>query len=133
VRIASLALLLACRHPAVAVEPPATVTMPIADATVDPAVAGPAEPTAIPVELEVTARIVEVKLDKATGTSIVTVGAGSNQGVRGDWTASVVDDTGAVLGTVILIDVTARTTTGASALAPDKLDGKRVRLATPTR
>lgn len=93
--------------------------------------AGGAPP--VPVDLEVKARIIDAKRDNAAGTVIVTVAAGQNHGIGLDWIGTIVDEDDKPLGTFTIIEVKERTTIGASALDPKKLEAKLVRLVTPPR
>jgi hypothetical protein len=124
-RACLLALGCACRRDIEPDEPP-QFRARLVDAAVDPG-----EPSPPLVEVEVKARVVDAKADKAAGTTIVTVGVGVNHGVRLDWIGAVVDETGGVVGTFTVIEVKPRTTIGASPLTPKQLEGKLVRLASP--
>ena len=126
----ALASLAACRHPApvqhdFADNPYIVASLP------DASVVDSAAENMVMVEVEVSARIVDAKPDKAAGVTIVTIAAGSNAGVEMNWLGTVVDDNDAVLGTVVITEVKPRTTIATSPLSPDKLEGKRVRLVSP--
>lgn len=108
-------------------EEPALFRARVVDAGVDPG-----EPTPpIPVEIEVKGSISETKVDKVAGITIATVQAGANHGVRLDWTGTIVDAEGAVLGPFTIMEIRPRTTVGGTALAPKQLEGAFVRLVSP--
>jgi hypothetical protein len=86
-----------------------------------------------PVEVEVTAGVVEAKTDKAAGTTLVTVSAGTFHGVKPDWVGTISDDEGKELGRFTILDVKQRTTRGATALPAKELEGKRVTLRPPPK
>ncbi|MEO8702544.1 MAG: hypothetical protein ABI867_21040 [Kofleriaceae bacterium] len=81
--------------------------------------------------VELKARVVEVKPDAATGTTLVTIGVGANHGITPEWTGTILDDKGADTGRFTIVDVKPRTTIGATTLAPKLVENKLVRLASP--
>jgi hypothetical protein len=119
-------LVIGCRHELPPSEEPPAFTARVVDGGAEP-------PPAIPVDLEVTTSVADAKRDPKLGTTIVTAAAGGNAGVRPDWIGNIIDERGATLGTFTVMEVTSRTTTGATSLPPDKVTGKRVRLTTPPR
>jgi len=117
---------LGCRRPIEEPEP-VRFTARVADAGIESAELS--QP--ITVQVEVKARVIDAKPDRAAGTTIVTVAVGANHGVRLDWIGEVVDEQGTRAGGFTVIEVKERTTIGASPLSPKELERKLVRLSSP--
>ncbi|HEU0034618.1 MAG TPA: hypothetical protein VFQ53_28535 [Kofleriaceae bacterium] len=118
-------VVVACHREPVAQEPVPLVMHP---RTEQPAPVLDDDAGAPPLDVEVTARIADAKVDAKAGTTIVTIGVGQNQGIEPTWVGQIIDDAGTVLGPYTIVEVKPRTTIGASALQPKQLEGKRVRL-----